>query len=138
MGIVKKAWHTEDSNVFLIGGRKVAILKRGREQARQIEKLNKWMKLHLAPLTENLKGQDANDPATGWTMFASMMDGLTEDAQIELANLLVGDKDADGHALPVTFIDEHYDINWVVDALGAAGQGSAMQRLMTSFFSNVG
>ena len=129
-------WHTDDPNVFLIGGRRINIAKKGREQAVQIEQLNKWLKEHIAPLSEAMKGQDANDPGAALSMLGSME--LTADAQMELAGILVGSKDTDGKALEPGFLDEFYDFEWVVDALSKVGRGGPMQRLLTAFFTSAG
>lgn len=131
----KKPWRTKDSNIFVIGDRKIAILKRGREQAVQIEKLNKWLSENIAPLSDSLKADVAT---AGWELFMSMMSKLTADAQMELASILVGNRDADGQTLPTGFLDEYYELSWVVDAVSIAGQGASIQKLMTAFFSNVG
>lgn len=131
-----KHWQTDEPNIFMIGGRRINIAKKGREQAVQIEQLNKWLKEHIAPLSESMKGQDANDPGAGLSMLGSME--LTVEAQMELAKVLIGSKDVDGKEFPPGFLDEHYDFEWVVDALSKVGRGGPMQRLLTAFFTNAG
>ncbi len=130
-----KPWHTDNKNVFEIGGVKIEIAKKGRAQAEQIAELNKWLKEHIAPLSEALRGKDAADTNTGWEVFLALAGEMTVDAQLSLAKTLLGTKDTEGNPLPVDFIDKYYDIDWVVDALSIAGKGAAAQRLLTSFFT---
>ena len=130
-----KPWRTEKPNVFQIGGVRIEIAKKGRAQAEQIAELNQWLKEHIAPLSEAMRGKDATDSTTGWEVFLALAGEMTVDAQLSLAKTLLGTKDADGNLLPVDFIDINYDIDWVVDALSIAGKGAAAQRLLTSFFT---
>ena len=132
----KKAWLTDDPNIFLIGGLKVAIAKKGREQAVQIERLNKWLKEHIAPLAESLKGL-SDQTSIGIGFLMASMDELTADAQFELARTIVGDKDVDGNPFPADFLDKFYDIGWVEDGMKIASRGGAAQRLLMSFLSGM-
>lgn len=143
-------WNTEDPAVFLIGGRKICVTKKGREQAVQIEKLNRWLKEHIAPVSDQMGGDQAQ---AGMNIFTSMLGQLTADGQMELATAVLGNKDVDGNTLGLMigkrdhegnlvgeegFLDKHYDIQWLIEAVEVANQGSAVQRLLTAFFTNAG
>jgi hypothetical protein len=133
----KKTWATEDPNIFNVGGVRIAMVKKGRAQAVQIERLNTWLKEHIAPLSDSMKVTD-NPNAMGLDLLVSFMGGLTADAQFDLAKTLIGDKDIDGRGYPDNFLDENYDIAWVADGLAVASQVVSVQRLMTSFFTATG
>ena len=127
-----KPWLTDKPSVFKIGNREIDLRKKGREQAVQIEKLNRWLKEHISPLSDQIKG---NQSEAGFGLFIAMLGELTADGQIELANTVLGSRDVTGALLPDGFVDEFYDINWVIDAVQVAGQAAAVQRLLTSFFT---
>lgn len=134
--VEKKQWHTDDPNIFLIGGRKIVIVKKGREQAVQIEKYNKWLSENFAPQDSIPAGDNT---VAGWEMFKSLLNKMTADAQIELAEIFVGAKDADGAPINAKeFLYEHYALDWVTDAVSIFGQTASVQRLMTAFFTNIG
>lgn len=157
-----KSWLTDDPKVFLLGGRRILIAKKGREQAVQIEQLNGWLREHITPLAQNLKGQDASAPSTGIELLSALMGSLTAEAQMRLAGILVGATDiqfkrekdtagvekftsvasgatdVQGTALPADFLDKEYDMDWVLDGIEIAGHASATQRLLTAFFTSVG
>jgi hypothetical protein len=132
----KKAWQTDDPNIFSIGGCKVSIAKKGREQAVQIERLNKWLKEHIAPLTETLKA-GTDQTTMGLGLLLASMGELTVESQFELAKTIVGDKDVDGALLPADFLDKYYDIEWVEAGLQLASRGAAAQRLLMGFFTSM-
>jgi hypothetical protein len=135
---VVKPWQTDDPNVFCIAGVKIAIVKKGRVQAKQIAELNRWMKENLAPITKGLVGKDQTEVSTGWEIFGAMADQMTEDALMTLASVLVGDKDANGQPLPANFLDDNWDKEWVQDALTIAGKKSSVQGLLSAFFTSIG
>src|SRR3990172_2814509 len=97
---------TDEPGVFEIGNRRVSIKKMGRAQAEQIENLNRWLKEHIAPLTEAVKGTESDTNQMGWQVFSSMMGELTADVQIELAKVLLGEKDVKGELLGDGFFEE--------------------------------
>lgn len=132
----KVYWRTEDPSVFQIGNRRVSIKKMGRAQAEQIADLNRWLKEHIAPLTDAMKGASGDQNQLGWQVFSSMMGELTVDAQMDLAKVILGKSDLEGKLLGDDFFDTYYDIDWVVDGLEVAGRSAAAQRVLTAFFTN--
>ena len=126
---MEQYWKTQDPNVFCIGGKNILIAKRGRAQAEQIVALNHWLKTHVAPLAQGIKEQDL---ATGWQLLMGLAEELSVEAQIELAQMVVGKTAQDGTPLPDNFVEEHYDIDWVVDGLQMAGKAAAVQRIITA------
>lgn len=132
----KKEWQTEDPNVFSIGGYRIAIAKKGRDQAVQIESLNKWLKEYVAPIIESLRGT-ADQTQLGLQLLIGSMTELTVEAQFSLARTLIGTKDTGGNALPEDLLEVYYDIEWVLAALDIASRNASAQKLMTSFFTNM-
>jgi hypothetical protein len=130
----KVYWETDEPGVFLIGNRRVSIKKRGRAQAEQIEGLNRWLKEHIAPLTQAVKS--ASENAVGLDAIVSMMGQLTAEAQMDLSKVVLGNKDTDGKVLDDSFFDEYYDIDWVIAALKVAGLADSAQRVFTAFFTS--
>jgi hypothetical protein len=133
----KAYWMTDDPSVFEIGKRRVRIKKIGRAQAEQIVDLNRWLKEHIAPLAEAIKsasGEMTN--AVGLEVLTSMMGQLTVEAQIDLAKVVLGNKDEKGADLGDEFFNEFYDIDWVLSGLETAGRSASAQRLITAFFTS--
>lgn len=127
----------DDTNVFTIGGRRVQIVKKGRAQAEQIYAVNRWLHDNLS---ETLKASSGDNQSVqlGLSAMLALAGNLSVDAQMQLARAILGKTDEDGREITDAFIDENYDMRWMVDGLEMITKVSQLQNLFTAFFTSSG
>jgi len=123
----------DEPTVIWLGGESIELLQRGRAQLDQIGKLRDWLNVWARPLMEGVgkskkKGDDDDAQQMGINMILQLLD---PGALLELGCVLT--------LCEETFVEEYFDIGWVLDAAGKIMKNQpAIQRLTQGFFGRLG
>ncbi len=130
-------WEGEKSTEIKLGNEVIPLLQVGRPQLDQIGKLREWLDAWARPLMEgavkSAKAGDAKkeDDDTGKLGIDMVLQLLNPDALLELGCLLIM-RDEE-------FVEEYFDIGWVLDVVGKiVKQQTAIRRLTQGFFGRFG
>lgn len=130
-------WRTKTHGVFDIGGKKINLMPKGYEYARQFGRISSWLGTYglSAFMYADEEGalDDSGDQLGQISKLISVIfeHGMTPDAMIELGIALTGEDE--------DFIAENFDPGWLVDGIllifdEREGVRLAFQRLWERFF----
>jgi len=127
-------WVVEgDPQSIQLGDETFCLVRRGRAQLDQINRLREWLRVYAKPAIEKAYPQGNEDVknagiAEGIELVIGLLDA---DALVELGCiLLLKDKE---------FVEEHFDISWIIDAIGRVVKFQpAFNKLIQGFFGKRG
>lgn len=124
-------WDCGVETEILLGDERIKLLQRGRPQLDQIGLLRDWLNVWARPLMESAgksKKGDDNAEKVGIDMILQLLD---PQALLELGCVLTMREEA--------FVEEHFDIGWLLDAAGKIIKHQpAIRRLTQGFFGRLG
>ncbi len=117
-----------EGSVFEIDGKNYNVVKRGREQARQVTLIGSWLVKHGAPTVRAIQGAEGLEDMSGIEVIGQALSTLSEDSLIDLFQVVFGcDKKV---------AEESFDIALLIDGAMAMYNGHpAIQKLVNRFFS---
>jgi len=121
LGIATEIW---------LDGERIELLQRGRAQLDQIGKPRVWLGIWARPLLEGAgkSKKDDDDQKLGIDMILNLLD---PQALLELGCVLIMREEP--------FVEEHFDIGWVIDVAGKIIKHQpAIRRLTQGFFGRLG
>lgn len=123
-------WEGEKPTEIKLGDETIPLLQRGRPQLDQIDKLREWLEVWARPLIEGaVKKQEDDD--TGELGIDMVLQLLNSDALLGLGCVLIMRDEA--------FVEEYFDIGWVLDVAGRIVKHQpAIRRLTQGFFGKFG
>lgn len=127
-------WVVEDNPQSIrLGDETFHLVRRGRAQLDQINRLREWLRVYAKPAIEAAYPSGDKDVAQGGVAEGiELVVGLLDaDALVELGCiLLLKDKE---------FVEEHFDIAWIIDAISKIVKYQpAFNRLVQGFFGRRG
>jgi len=123
-------WDCGVETEILLGDERIKLLQRGRPQLDQIGLLRDWLNVWARPLMESAgkSKKDDNAEKVGIDMILQLLD---PQALLELGCVLTMREEA--------FVEEHFDIGWLLDAAGKIIKHQpAIRRLTQGFFGRLG
>lgn len=123
-------WDLGISTEIWLGEERIELLQRGRAQLDQIGKLRDWLGIWARPLLEGAGKSKKDDDAekVGIDMILQLLD---PEALLELGCVLIMRDEP--------FVEEHFDIGWVLDVAGKIIKHQpAIRRLTQGFFGRLG
>ena len=123
-------WDCGEETEIQLGEERIKLLQRGRPQLDQIGRLRDWLNVWARPLMEGAGKSKKDDDAEklGIDMILQLLD---PDALLELGCVVIMRDEA--------FVEEHFDIGWVLDAAGKIIRHQpAIRRLTQGFFGGLG
>lgn len=112
-----------------VGGEVVNLASAGRAQLTRLTKATKFIDLYGKTAIKSIQTREG-ESVDMLGLLISFLGGLDEEGLIMLGEV-VSAKDKE-------FVEENFDLDWVVDGLGKLLQTPAFQKLRERFFGNQG
>lgn len=113
-----------------VGDSVYSVVKSGREQAKQVARLTKWLSKYGITAINSVKGKtvDGNDTAQTIEVMLELFGALSEDALLELFGLVTGCTQDEA--------EKYFDVADLIDAVVIVYEEQpSIRRLVERFFS---
>lgn len=114
LGVPEPAYYlTDEETVIEVGGKEIDLITRGKPQMEQLSAFRMWLREDVSPKLKALTGEDMEELQRGDMVLSDGIDLLIElldvDAIARLGAVLIREE--------YDFVEEHFDIGWIIDSL---------------------
>lgn len=114
LGVPERPYYfTDKETVIEVGGKEINLVVRGKAQMNQLEAFRMWLKQDVSPKLSELSGTNVEGLKQGDMTLADGINILIElleiDSIVRLGAVVIREDQE--------FVEEHFDIGWIIDGL---------------------